>query len=74
MRKKQRKRKPEPSGGLHINWLANGTAHFIVETKQGPIHFGIRMGKRPRKGIQLRDPLRRVKFIETRADNLLSDD
>lgn len=51
MRKKQRKRESSP--GLHINWQTNGTEHFVIETKQGPIHFGIRMSKRPRKGIQL---------------------
>jgi hypothetical protein len=72
MRRKPRKKSAK--GGLHINWLTKGTAHFVVETKQGPIHFGIRMSKRPRKGIELIDPLRRVNYVDTRADNLLADD
>lgn len=59
--KRKKKRKSEP--GLHLNWQAGEVQHFVVETKQGPVHFGIRMTRKPRKGITLLDPLRRVRHV-----------
>jgi len=63
MRKKQRKRIAQP--GLQINWQDEHTAHFVIETKQGPVHFGIRMSKSPSRNLRLLDPLKRVRLVPT---------
>jgi len=61
-----KRRKQEP--GLNINWVTGGVAHFVVETKNGPIHFGIKMQKRPQKVIKLMDPLRRIHYVQTKTN------
>ncbi len=51
--RKRKKKRKQSEPGLHLNWQPGDVLHFVVETKQGPVHFGIRMTRSPRKGITL---------------------